>query len=241
MKLVRFLVVAFVAVLIVGCVPVDLGSSIIGSGRTTTKDFDLTGFTKVAAGSAFQVDISQGDAYNVTLTVDDNLLDRLDVKVSGDVLRIYLKPGIGIMGSMTMKAKITMPELTGLDLSGATHTSVSGFSTEKGCRIQLSGASTLSGDLTCGDTNMEVSGASKMNLDGAADTLKLNVSGASTASLDTFTSQDTTVDASGASHVTVNASDRLNARASGASSVTYVGQPAELTVNSSGASSINQK
>jgi hypothetical protein len=49
------------------------------------------------------------------------------------------------------------------------------------------------------------------------------------------------VDVSGASHVTVNATEEIKAEASGASKVSYVGEPKNVIKNTSGASSVKQK
>jgi hypothetical protein len=240
MVLVRSLALVLVVVLVAGCVPVSFTNSITGSGRTVTKEFALAGFTKVDASSAFEVAITSGDNYSVAVTVDDNLVDQLDVTKSGDTLRIHLKPSLSIRNT-TMKARVTLPVLTGLDLSGATRTTVAGFDSAKTLDVRVSGASTLRGDIKSGDAQFDVSGASKVELEGSADGLNLKVSGASTATLDGFPSKDTTVEASGASHATVKASGKLTVEASGASSVTYVGEPANLSVNTSGASSVHKK
>jgi hypothetical protein len=240
MARVRLLVLALAAVLLAGCVPLSPITSITGSGHPTTVEFDLAGFSKVDAGSAFRVEITQGDGYSVSVTVDDNLVDRLDVTKSGDTLRIYLKPSTSIH-NVNMSAKVTMPDLTGLDLSGATRTTIAGFSSGKSLDAEVSGASRLQGDIKSGNARFDLSGASQMDLQGSAGNLDLTVSGASTATLDGFESKNTSVEASGASHATVNASGALNVEASGASSVTYVGQPANLKVNTSGASTVRQK
>ncbi len=236
----RFLSLVGVVLLLAGC-SVPFSTQMSASGPPVTKDYDLAHFTAVAAGSAFQVEITRSEEYSVTVTVNENLVERLDVGVSGDTLRIYLKPGIGITGNATLKAKVTMPELTGLDLSGASHTTLAGFESGKSLQSKVSGASTLRGDLTCGDARFDASGASKVDLKGGAQDLNVTASGASTVDLGSFSSQDTVVAASGASRVNVAASGSLNVEASGASTVRYVGEPAKLKVNTSGASSVGQK
>ena len=236
----RFLSLVVVVLLLAGC-SVPFTTQLSGSGPAVTKDYDLARFTAVAAGSAFQVEITQSDKYSVSVTVNENLVERLDVGVSGDTLRIYLKPGIGITGNATLKANVTMPELTGLDLSGASNTTLAGFESGKSLQSKVSGASTLRGDLTCGDARFDASGASKVDLKGGAQDLNVTASGASTVDLGSFSSKDTVVDASGASRVNVAASGSLDVEASGASTVRYVGEPAKLKVNTSGASSVGQK
>jgi len=240
MSHIRSLVLATVVLLLAGCA-IPFGTQITGSGPAVTKDFDLAGFTAVAAGSAFQVEITRANEYSVAVTVNENLVERLDVSVSGDTLRIYLKPNVGSIRNATLKAKVTMPELTGLDLSGASRTTLSGFNSNKALKSEVSGASTLRGDLTCGDAQFDASGASKVALQGSAQDLNIRASGASTADFGGFNSKDTVVDASGASHVTVAPSGSLDVEASGASTVRYTGEPANLKVNTSGASSVGQK
>jgi hypothetical protein len=238
MSHVRLLVLATVVLLLAGCA-VPFAPLITGSGSAVTKDFDLAGFTAVAAGSAFEVEITRSDTYGVAVTVNENLVERLDVGVSGDTLRIYLKPGIA--RNAVLKAKVTMPELTGLNLSGASSTTLTGFNANKSLKGEVSGASTLRGDLTCGNAQFDVSGASKVELQGSAQDLNVRASGASTANFERFNSKNTVVNASGASHVTVAASGSLDVEASGASTVRYTGEPAKLKVNTSGASSVGQK
>ena len=55
------------------------------------------------------------------------------------------------------------------------------------------------------------------------------------------TPADANVEASGASEVTVNASGRLDADASGASDVYYLGSPILGRIDTSGASSVERK
>jgi hypothetical protein len=226
--------------LLASCTNFSMGKTITGSGHTVTKAFDFADFSKLSAGSAFQVTVAQGAAYSVAVTIDDNLVEYLDVARSGDTLRINLKPGVGVRNA-TLKAQIVMPELTGLDLSGATHTTLAGFGSDKALRVDLSGASHLRGDIKCRDARFRLSGASKLELQGGAGNLNVSASGASNARLDEFTSKEAVVDASGASHIGINAADKLEAEASGASHVRYLGQPQVLKSHTSGASSIRKQ
>ena len=240
MSVFRFLVLVIAVLLLAGC-SIPLGVSITGSGPLVTQEFDVARFSKVAAGSAFEVAIVRDESHSVIVTVNENLVDRLDVSVSGDTLRIYLKPGVSLRGASTLKAKVTMPELVGLDLSGATRTNLKGFSSNGPLEVEVSGASTLRGDVVSGDARFDASGASTVSLEGSARDLRIKASGASTVDFGSFSSQDTVVEASGASRVIVNTSGQLDVEASGASSVRYVGEPDRLRVNTSGASSVEEQ
>ena len=236
----QYLSLVAVVFLLAGCA-VPFTTQLAPSGPLVTKDYDLSNFTAVAAGSAFEVEITRSDSYSVSVTVNENMVERLDVGVSGNTLRISLKPDIGITGAATLKAKVTMPELIGLDLSGASRTTLAGFKSDKSLKSEASGASTLRGDLTCGDASFSVSGASKVNLSGSAQDLNVEASGASTVDLSNFASQNTVVNASGASKIIVAPSGSLDVEASGASTVRYTGEPAKLKTNISGASRVGQQ
>lgn len=226
--------------LLPGCHVNQWNSSVTGSGRLVTNTLELADFTKVAAGSAFQVTITHGDQYRVVATVDDNLVEHLDITRSHETLNIQLKPNTSIRNA-TLKAEVTMPDLIGLSLGGASRTTLAGFSSDKPLEVELSGASTVKGQIQSGTARFGASGASRIELQGGAQNLTVKASGASNVNLDRFTSTDTEVEASGASHVTVNPSGKLQALASGASSVRYLGTPASVNSEAMGASSVKKK
>jgi hypothetical protein len=221
---------------------VDWGApSITGSGNIVTQEETFTGFDKVEVSNAFKVDIRQGETFNVVIRVDDNLVQYLEVVKRGSMLKIGLEPGGHNVRNAIMEAEVTMPELTGLKLSGASHGTISGFKSTKALDVDVSGASRLRGDIEAGDARFDVSGASQVTLRGSAQDVKVNASGASTVELGSLPANDANVEASGASNVTVNVSGKLDAEASGASNVYYLGSPTLGRVKTSGASSVSRK
>ena len=237
-------------VLLAGCTLPEVISSrvtsITGSGNVVTQEEDITGFDKVDVSHAFKVDISQGQAFSVVIRIDDNLVQYLEVVKQGSTLKIGLKPGRRyntrkITRKITMEAEVTMPELSGLELSGASQGTITGFESSKTLNVDLSGASHLRGDIEAGDAWFDVSGASQMNLTGSAQDVVIDASGASQVDLSAFPVADAHVDASGASKATVNPSGQLDVNASGASHVYYVGSPTLGKIDTSGASSVNRK
>jgi hypothetical protein len=227
--------------LIAGCTSF-VPQTITGSGKSVTVQKDLTGFSKVSAGSAFRIDVSQSDSYSVVITVDEKVVPYLDVTVQGDTLRIYLRPGLAISGaSGPMDAKVTMPKLTGLDLSGATHATVGGFKSSDRLDTDVSGASRLDGSVETGDVRFQLSGASRVTLSGKGQKMTLGASGASQANLEEFAVTEAKVELSGASRATVNVTGKLDVNVSGASNLRYTGNPALGSVQSSGASTIQPR
>ena len=237
MKQPIFLMLGSLIVVSLACALPELPSisqeSLTGSGNVVTREEAIFDFDKV--------DIKQGEAFSVIIRLDDNLVEQLQVEKFGSTLKIGLKPDVSIVSNATLEAEITMPELTGLDLSGASNASISGFKSTKNLTVDLSGSSSLGGDIEAGDTSFDLSGSSEANLIGSGGNLTLDASGSSDVDLSDFPVADAEIDASGASTVTVSASGRLDVNASGASDVYYLGNPSMGTIETSGASSVESK
>lgn len=240
----KLLAPCLLVVLLFGCalpnVVVGPIQAIQGSGNPVTREFPLSDFDQVQISHAFKAEISQGDSYSVVVTVDDNLEQYLQVDKQGDRLSIGLKPGVNIPRGQ-LEAKVIMPDLAGVDGSGAARITISGFESDRALNAQISGASTLRGDIQAGDLTAHVSGASSLVLEGSGGNGKLDASGASTIDLSDFPLQDVDAQASGASRVTVNASGRLNADANGASTVEYLGNPELGNIQETGASHVKER
>ncbi len=239
-KLSALMVVFLVVGMVAGCVyPAQIASGVVASGRAATVEEDYAGFDRVEVGSAFVADIKQSDKYSVVVTVDENLKQYLDVSVQGDTLRVRFKPASNInIGGVRPRVVITMPAIKGLELNGASRGTVGGFESDADFDLEISGASSLEGQMATGDIRMRLSGASTATLEGQGGNLDLEASGASRANLGGFPVADAKVEVSGASRATINASGRLDGEASGASRLSYKGNPTLGSLNSSGASTI---
>jgi len=246
--------------LINGCIP-GVGPTITGSGKLADWDFDYRDFTKIEAGYAFSIDIVKADSYLVRITIDDNLYEHLDISKQGDTLYLRLKPNYNYT-NVTRKATIHLPDLEKMGLSGASQADIgSGFSSSHAVDFELSGASRVNiDDMKAGNTNFGLSGASKasgsiemangrfdlsgassLELEGTANDIDVQASGASHVGLADFSVVNADINLSGASDATINASGRLDGNMSGASRITYLGNPTLGSVSASGGSTISQK
>ncbi len=223
-----------------------------GSGKPATKTYEYTGFTKVVVDSGFMATIERGDSYAVSVTVDDNLLkDKLKVELDGDTLHIGLAP-LWQFRDVTLKAKVTLPRLTGLEVSGASTAdavatgddldlAASGASavTLAGpgkVALDVSGASRVDGAVLLDELAGEVSGASVAACTGSADALRLDVSGGSRLDLMGLVVHAADLTISGGSRGRVMVTDTLTADVSGGSRLEYAGDPQLGAMDVSGGS-----
>ena len=236
-----------------------------GTGEPETRQFNFTEFTHVDIGSAFSYEIKQSDTYSISITANNNLFDDIEVTKEGQTLKIEREvpeiPWAIFNFGPSPKVVITMPQLYGLNSSGATNGAVSRFSstddldfTVSGASsvellaisagdvsFHVSGASDVSGDIKAGDIELDVSGASSVQLEGSASDIEIEASGASQLKLASLTVNNASVTLSGASDCTLNLSGLLDTKLSGASTLEYIGEPTLGKMDITGASTLQKK
>ena len=234
-------------------------------GELETRQYDFTEFTHVDIGSAFEYEIQQADTYSVSITANNNVFDDIKITQEGQPLIIGIEiPGVPwavFNVDPSLKAVITMPQLYGLDSSGATHCTISEFISTDDLDITVSGASSMelvkisagdvifdvsgagkvTGDIEAKNMELEVSGASTLQLKGSADSIATDVSGASHLRLADLKTGNANLILSGASNRTVNLDGRLNAELSGASTLEYIGEPTLGIMDITGGSKLKKK
>jgi len=230
---------ALTALLLAACADddraTDRNSRLVGSGNLVSRTFDFDGFNSLDLSSAFQADVTVGE-FSITLQVDDNVIDFIEIELEGDTLRAALSPRLSISNA-TLLLDIAMPDVERIDAVGAIRLQLFDFTSAIDRRINLSGAASLEATLNAGRLALTVSGASRAVLSGAADDLALTVSGASSVAARNFHTRLAELKLSGASNATITVIQEIRRiEASGASSLTYYGDPQVGVVSTSGAS-----
>ena len=231
-------VVALSTASLVGCQ--CIGADVVGSGKLVTEDFNFSGFTKVEAHNGFQVELTKSSTFSIEITADDNVHEYINVTKTGETLEIGLGWGRNYR-LVTLIAKITMPDLYRIDLSGGSKAGITGFSSSHDFSVELSGGSGVTGNITAGDANFDLSGGSQVNLEGTADDLVVSGSGGSQLDLEAFSVDNADVNLSGGGRATVNVDGTLDVDLSGGSRVIYVGEPTLGDIDLSGDSTLSKK
>jgi hypothetical protein len=189
------------------------------SGVSQMVNYNYGGFTKVEIEGTFRATITQGQDFQLTLNVDSNVYDQLQVRQTGNTLYIGLKPGYSYRGNPQMEAVITMPNIEGLNVDGVNQVTFANFDSGASFEARVIGTNSLSGNINCGLMTLYESGTNQVDLQGQGANLNINAMGVSTINLENFISGDTVVDASGTSTVIVHVNGALNATATGMSNI----------------------
>ncbi|MFC1913518.1 head GIN domain-containing protein [Chloroflexota bacterium] len=207
--------------LITGCA----GVKVQGSGNLINETFNISDFTGIKVENGFQVEVTESDSFNVVVIVDDNVLEHIDVKKSGDTLIIKPK-GNRSFRSVTLSAKVTMPDIDKIELSGGAKVDINDFDSSNNLIIKLSGGSHLNGSVTAGNVNLSLSGGSHVTLSGSAVNIVIeNGSGGSHFNLLDYSVSNADINLIGGSHADIDVNGTLNVNISGGSEVSYSGRP----------------
>jgi len=196
---------------------------ITGSGNLVTLDRSFSDFTVVDVSWGFEVTITKSDTYDVSITIDDNLIDYLQVSKSGNTLHIGLKPVT--YNRVTQIVNIQMPLLHELQLSSESHGFVEGFYVPP---------------YYSSDFNLGLSGGCYAEMEGSANKIFVEALGGSLLDLTDFPVHNADVELSGGSVATINLDGRLDANLSGGSLLLYIGEPILGDIDTSGGSFIEK-
>ncbi|MDO5442186.1 MAG: DUF2807 domain-containing protein [Bacteroidia bacterium] len=211
------------------------------------KNYNLKDFRGLAVSNTFDVSVGKSDSYSVKVAVSDEYAPYLDIRVSGGVLNIGFKNLPRKLSSTSLikaaaVAKVTMPSLESISLSGASkfncedpfdignsnfQASVSGASEIK--RVEVYGA----------DASINVSGASKANIAGNFVDVEVVASGTARVVL-TADGEELEVKSSGSAVADIEGMyEDFDFKASGAANITMKGGADEMDVECSGAASVD--
>ena len=237
----------------------------IEPGEMETRQYNLDEFTDVDISSAFSYEIQKADNWNIRIKAGSNIFEYISVTKSGQKITVDINIPGGTFWSNRSYSRpqvfITMPELTGLNSSGATDGTVIGFendgylniSLDGACKvellnltaskshIELSGASQVTGYIQTGSIDIDANSASRIHMEGSAEYLTVEAGGASKVEFQDFVSQNADITLQDASRGVFNLVETLDARVRGASTLEYTGEPVIGTLEITGASTFRKK
>ncbi len=214
---------------------------VTGSGNMQTETRNVGRFSAVRVGGAFKVTLTKGSTQGLRIEADDNILAKIDTYVEGNTLVIKIRDNWSINYKGAMRAYVTFTELKALEISGAVNaTSESTIETDR-FSLDAAGASNVTLPLRVRELDTDCSGATKITLSGSAERHHMDASGATSLYAFDLRTETTKIDLSGASKAEIAVAESLSVEASGASKVTFRGNPRIQNIDASGASKVRKE
>jgi hypothetical protein len=212
-----------------------------GTALAETRTFPFTDFTEVSVGGGMHLEVTQSPSYSIQVTADSDDMEHLKVDKKGDMLSFSMQRESGWWHHRgRISVSISMPLLSRLELSGGAEGQITMDTSGRSFYADMSGGSSLEGNLKCGDADFGLSGGAEVRVTGTGNNLKLDGSGGSEFHLRDFAVTNVNSDLSGGSEATVNMDGVLRASQSGGSEITYYGKATVEESDSSGGSKIRK-
>jgi len=197
--LIPLAVIGGLLLLLTGCARIGGNSSlnaVQGTGEMVSRPFDVGDFNSINVGGSFVIVYRHSNEMAVTVAMQENLFEYLDVNTNGGQLVVGFSRGISVTSGNNPRLYVYAPYLVAADFSGAIDATGWDKIEVESFEVNASGAANI--DMTVAATNMtiEVSGAADIDLELNVAELEINASGAGNLTL-------------------VGAADTINIRGSG--------------------------
>jgi hypothetical protein len=212
-----------------------------GSGNIISEKKNVEEFTGISAGSAFTVEVKIGSPASVEIEADDNIINDIEAKVTGNTLKIHFKNKNSIRNGH-FKALVTTPSLNDIESTGAANiTILDEIKNNDKIRLHSSGAAKITARVDAPEVEAETSGAGTITISGRTKDVDAKASGGANIYASDLLSENVDAHASGAGNVHVYASVKLKAHASGAGNVHYKGGATDVKADESGAGNVKKE
>ena len=188
-----------------------------GSGVAAKQPRDVAPFHWVELAGGNNVVIHVGGAQSVVVKADDNLLDRVTTEVESGTLVVGNTPG-SLTTKRPMSVDVTVPTLDALTLAGGGNIVVDGIEAES-LTVALSGSGNVTGS-------------------GTATSLRVTLDGSGNVWLTSVSANDVRAVLSGSGNIFVTATESLDAAVPGSGTISYAGNPQDVTKSVTGSGAI---
>ena len=208
-----------------------------GNGKVEKENRNVSGFTGVKVGGAFDVFIEEGNSYEVVVEADENLMEIIDTHKEGKTL--VIKTNKSLRDAKELNVYVRLKELDHLDVSGAANVIGRSDFSSKQMTIDASGAADVDLKLRAEAMVCNQSGSSDVEISGSADQVGISLSGSSDFKGSDFKAEHGKINSSGSSSAHIYLSKSIEANASGSSDIHCNGNPSKTQIHTSGSADIH--
>jgi hypothetical protein len=228
-------------------IPAFIAAMILTTGFTNDPAVEketrnLSGFSRINFGVSGDLFINIGPEFKVVLEGEKSLLDEIETEVSGSKL-VIKKDSWHSHGNEKLTVYITMPELTGLGVSGSGKAEIKDAVKAENLDFSVSGSGRIvTADLALGKLNVGISGSGDVIIGGSgeASNADVSISGSGNYTGETLKIANADFSISGSGSCKCNVTDNLEASVSGSGTITYTGSP-KIDARISGSGRVKSK
>lgn len=209
-----------------------------GEGSDVVNSRNHGQFNGVSLSMSANVEIIRDSSFRIELHGQQNILNVIETRISGNVLKIGLQRGTSIRKHNPITIKVYIPSITEMDISGSGDMiCVNEFSSSNlSANVSGSGNITFRGNISNSfDATISGSGSIRNTGSGVCRSARYNISGSGDIFAEWFKVEDIDATISGSGDQWIYALNTLNARISGSGNIKYRGNPSiNVSISGSG-------
>lgn len=191
-----------------------------GTAFADTQTYDLSGFNAISVSAGITAEIDVGGDYSIRAEGSSDALERLDIRLRGDELKIGRKHRFGFNWGRNERVTVyvTLPALNGLGVSSGADAEATGVNANR--------------------FNLDASSGASVDVSGACKDINVDASSGASADASALECERGTADASSGASVRLFTSQSINADASSGGSIRVYGNPANTNIDRSSGGSV---
>ena len=234
-----------------------------------TENREVADFSKLKASSGIQVFYTVSNTKSVKVETDDVAkMQYIKTEVDGETLKLYIentgksknKKWNNGISFKVLKITISGPNLNEIKASSSAFIKIQSWNKTDDLQISVSSSGTIKGNFECNTVNIQASSSgefianvvakattvassssSTVTLEGKSTDLNCSASSSGDCNLKEFKVENAIASASSSGSITVNTSKSIEAKASSSGSISFFGNPTNVSKEMSSSGSISKK
>lgn len=200
---------------------------------------NLSSFNEISVGEAIEVTLVRGNAEKAEVEVTGTDAENVLTEVSGGSLKIHMASGN--WRNVSARVKVTFKNIDEIDVTSAAKIYSDDIIKSADLEVTVSSAGYAELSIEAANLDLDVSSAGKLELEGSADNMEAKVSSAGTINAYDLKVRSAEISANSAGTIKTTVSESLEAKASGAGTIRYKGDPQRAIANSNGGGTIRKE
>jgi hypothetical protein len=198
------------------------GFGIDGNGERVDEIRETTAFSRIRSDCELDVQVIQGDQQSLTVSLDSNLQDLVETRVSGDTLYLDLKDEVDdiVDGPHVL---VTLPELTAAKVAGSGSMTLELDEPTLPLDLFLSGSGSMRFDGKAAAVGAYLSGSGDLRVAGATSEVEMVLSGSGSIRGQHLDAESAAIELSGSGDVSATVRDSVSVSLSGSGQINLYG------------------
>jgi hypothetical protein len=199
-----------------------------GNGDIITMEQSVSFFDEIKVSSSATVQVHKDSETHVTLAIDSNLLEYVQVEVRNKALHIGIKKGVSSSFTKFI-VDVYCPNIRGVEIDGSGNIILIDKMITPSFNINISGTGNgsrnIEGAIECETFSASIRGAGNIMISGRSRDADINISGSGNFNGKELKTNNCTASTIGTGNVSIWVTEHLKVSSFGSGNVTYLGTP----------------